>query len=77
MPNYHMFGKDSKDKKDSSTKATKKSNIDFTDIRTKLGLTEHAPEDKIAFELNKLKDYRRWAIYGLSEKDFKQFGVNL
>ena len=51
-----MFGKDSKDKKDSSTKATKKSNIDFTDIRTKLGLTEHAPEDKIAFELNKLKD---------------------
>ena len=55
MPNYHMFGKDSKDKKDSSTKATKKSNIDFTNIRTKLGLTEHAPEDKIAFELNKLK----------------------
>tara|TARA_B100001750_G_C15311712_1_gene497623 strand:- start:274 stop:492 length:219 start_codon:yes stop_codon:yes gene_type:complete len=72
-----MFGKDSKDKKDSSTKATKKSNIDFTDIRTKLGLTEHAPEDKIAFELNKLKDNRRWPIYGLSEKDFKQFGVNL
>lgn len=70
-----MFGKENKDKKISSTKS--KSKIDFSDIRVRLGLTEHAPEDKIAFELNKLKDNRRWAIYGLSEKDFKQFGVNL
>ena len=70
-----MFGKENKDKKISSTKS--KSKIDFSDIRVRLGLTEHAPEDKIAFELNKLKDNRRWPIYGLSEKDFKQFGVNL
>lgn len=70
-----MFGKEKKDKKISSTKS--KSKIDFSDIRVRLGLTEHAPEDKIAFELNKLKDKRRWGIYGLSEKDFKQFGVNL
>ena len=69
-----MFGKEKKDKKISSRKESK---IDFSDIRTRLGLTEHAPADKIAFELNKLKDKRKWNIYGLSEKDFKQFGVNL
>ncbi|UVF62360.1 hypothetical protein [Nitrososphaeria virus YSH_174770] len=69
-----MFGKEKKDKKISSRKESK---IDFSDIRTRLGLTEHAPADKIAFELNKLKDKRKWSIYGLSEKDFKQFGVNL
>ena len=70
-----MFGKDDIKKKNNTS--IKKSKIDFSDIRKKLKLTEHAPKDKIAFELNKLKDKRQWSVYGLSEKDFKEFGVNL
>lgn len=64
-----MFAKKGKD--------TVKKSEDYSIIRNKLGLTSQAPKEKIAFELNRLKDPRIWKVYGISEKDFKQFGVNL
>tara|TARA_B110000014_G_C20030211_1_gene534947 strand:+ start:356 stop:556 length:201 start_codon:yes stop_codon:yes gene_type:complete len=66
-----MFG----DKKP-SVKAKSKTD-DYTEIRNKLNISSEAPKEKIAFELNKLKDKRLWSIYGITEKDFKKFGVTL
>jgi|TARA_R110002020_G_C16032534_1_gene753013 hypothetical protein len=61
----------------SKGKDTVKKSEDYSIIRNKLGLTSQAPKEKIAFELNRLKDTRIWKVYGISEKDFKQFGVKL
>lgn len=64
-----MFSKDAKD--------TVKKTDDYSIIRNKLGLTSHAPVDKISFALNRLKDKRLWKSYNITEKDFKQFGVDI
>ncbi len=60
-------------------KSTKRAReVDYTDIRTKLGLTTEAPREKITFELNKLKGHvRPWKEYGLDKRDFKEFNVEV
>ena len=49
----------------------------FTSINRKLGLRDDAPKEKIIFELNRLKNPRTRKQLGLTDEDFKKFGIEI
>lgn len=60
----------------------KKQKVSYTSdldiIRKKLKLTSQAPEEKIAFELSRLKGHQRlWKEIGISKDDFIRFGIKI
>jgi hypothetical protein len=73
-----IFKKKSEERKVEAKKAKAVFNSDdFTSINKKLGLRANAPKEKIVFELNRLKNPRTRKALGLTEQDFKQFGIDL
>lgn len=72
-----LFKKKSEERKVEAKKAkTVFNSDDFTSINKKLGLRSNAPREKIIFELNRLKNPRTRKALGLTEQDFKQFGID-
>lgn len=72
-----LFKKKSEERKVEAKKAKAVFNSDdFTSINKKLGLRSNAPREKIIFELNRLKNPRTRKALGLTEQDFKQFGID-
>ncbi len=64
-----MFGLGNENKKKTSHKRHKKveDKITIDDIRTRLHLTANAPDEKIKFELNKIKNRRFWKERNVTE----------
>ena len=74
-----MFGLDKSSKKNTSHKRHKKveDKISIDDVRERLHLTANAPDEKIKFELNKIKNRRFWKERNVTEDDFKRFGLDV
>jgi len=52
---------------------------DIQDIRNRMGLRSNAPREKIVYELKRLKGKSKatWDALNLTEKDFKDFGLEI
>ena len=73
-----FFKRKVEERKVEASKAKKVFNSEnFTSINRKLGLRDSAPKEKIIFELNRLKNPRTRKQLGLTDEDFKKFGIEI
>lgn len=49
----------------------------YSNAKNKLGLKQHTPDDKVKFELNKHKNPRDRKALGLTDDDFKEYGIEI
>ena len=49
----------------------------YSNVKNRLGLPQHAPYEKVKFELNRHKNPRARKALGLTDEDFKEYGIEI